>query len=214
MPGVCVVGSVRGSRQHLYLVRPPFATWGVSLVPSLGCCKASECRACVPLARLTPAETTPALRIQQVLSQCSLVNRADEARESGQVGRAGQREEVSSPRLWPCTKGLHHETFCNCANVSPGPPAPCCLLPGLQLPRGQGPGPAESTAEQAWARGPVRPPDRTPSPPLIKPPAASPTTLGGSGFSPEDTQLLSSVEKGRRRGRAGGETPLKSLWSN
>lgn len=101
-------------------------------------------------------ETTPALCIQQALGRCSLVNRADEAREGGQVGRAGQREEVPSRHLWPCTKGLHGETFYNCKCLTwtnrpllpaPRPPAP--TRPGTRASRercgagvGQGPCPA------------------------------------------------------------------------
>lgn len=115
------------------------------------------------------------------------------------MGRAGQREEVPSRHLWPSPRA-YTVRLSTTANVSPGPTAPCCLLPGRQHPRGLGPGPAASTVEQAWARGPVRPPDRAPPPPLIKPP-------GRSGFAPEDTRLPRSAEKGRWKGE-GGEKQL------
>lgn len=72
------------------------------------------------------------------------------------MGRAGQREEVPSRHLWPCTKGLHGETFYNCKCLTwtncpllpaPRPPAP--TRPGTRASRercgagvGQGPCPA------------------------------------------------------------------------
>lgn len=121
------------------------------------------------------------------------------------MGRAGQREEVPSRHLWPSPRA-YTVRLSTTVNVSPGPTVPCCLLPGRQHPRGLGPGPAASTVEQAWARGPVRPPDRAPPPPLIKPPGRERLCTRGHAAS---TLCEGEMEEG-----GGGEAALRSLWSH
>lgn len=122
------------------------------------------------------------------------------------MGRAGQREEVPSRHLWPCTKGLHGETFYNCKCLTwtnrpllpaPRPPAP--TRPGTRASRehcgagvGQGPCPA---ARQGSS------------------PSAHQTPGAGAALHPRTRGFHALRRRGDGRGR-GGEAALRSLWSH
>lgn len=122
------------------------------------------------------------------------------------MGRAGQREEVPSRHLWPCTKGLHGETFYNCKCLTwtnrpllpaPRPPAP--TRPGTRASRercgagvGQGPCLAARQGSSPSAH-------QTPGQERLCTRGHAASTLCGEG----------EMEEGR-----GGEAALRSLWSH